>query len=66
MVLAGAEGVKDSDYIKQAFGPLQVWVQRDGKTAGTEPQWHREKWPSHTAEEMGPKWEVPSGKQKRR
>jgi hypothetical protein len=38
--------------VAKAFG-CSVWVSRDGKTTrGVEPQWHREKWPHITAEEM--------------
>ncbi len=49
----------------QAFN-CAVWVERDGKTTrGTEPQWHREKWPMHTAEDMGAKWEAPKRKGKK-
>ncbi len=49
----------------QAFN-CTVWVERDGKTTrGTEPQWHREKWPMHTAADIGPKWEAPKRKGKK-
>ncbi len=51
--------------LAQAFN-CTVWVERDGKTTrGTEPQWHKEKWPMHTAEEMGTKWEAPKRKGKK-
>lgn len=53
--------MKASDLIRQTFAPVTVWVERDGKTTvGKRPEWLD--WPSHTAEEMGAKWEAPKVK----
>lgn len=56
--------MKDSDLIRAAFGPLQVWVERDGKTTvGKRPEWLD--WPMHTAADIGPKWEAPKRRGKK-
>lgn len=53
--------MKDSDLIRATFNVKAVWVERNGvTTVGKRPEWLD--WPSHTAAEMGPKWEAPKSK----
>ena len=42
---------KPFDVMREKFSGHQ-WTQRNGKTTGVEPQWHREKWPMHTAADI--------------
>ncbi len=55
---------KPFDVMRELFKGKQ-WTSRNGKAEGDEPRWHREKWPMHTAAEIGPKWEAPKRKGKK-